>query len=416
MYGNRSEATLQVYYSTATDPIRKSQSGALIGTQEPNWSPQPPADISSVRSVRFVISGFTENGQNGSHDMLLKPGSKLTLAWKMRTPVDTPPDEKAWNSISQITTYINSNGNTIEMMPAEPQRVGIEVHTSTKGEIGSRVWLDENKNGIRDEGEQGVNGVPTTLYQRVGSSWQVVATTMTGDAAEGAGYYLFPHLDPGQYYVAFRLAGLGYEETLPLVGNDPTVDSNGRMIAGVLRTDTITLAEGQSIRTIDQGVNAARFFLTKTANRTFFTYAGSVIEYTITVFNNGPTPLTAVTVRDALIELDEEIAVLPVGESRTLTGSYTATPADVQNRRVDNIATADSDETDEISASRTVNYHRPSSGGEPTGETGSERPLIPETGGSQARPGEDELALRYFGRSQHAWLAMLLHRLTDLIV
>ena len=414
VYGNRSEATLQVYYSTATNPIRKSQSGAMIGTQEPNWSEQPPADMSSVRSVRFVISGFTENGQNGAHDMLLKPGSKITLSWKMRTPVDTPPNQEAWNSISQITRYFNTGGNMVEMLPAEPPPVGIEVQTSTKGEIGSRVWLDDNKNGIRDEGEQGVNGVPTTLYQRVGSAWQAVATTMTGNTADGAGYYLFPHLDPGQYYVAFSLTGLGYEATLPLVGNDPTVDSNGKMVAGVLRTDTITLAEGQSVRTIDQGVNSARFLITKTANRTFFTYAGSVIEYTITVFNNGPTPLTAVTVRDALIELDEEIAVLPVGESRTFTGSYTTTPSDVQNKRVDNTATADSNETDEITASRTVSYRRPSSGGEPTGETGSERPLIPETGGSQMPLGDDELSLHNFDRSERVWQAKLSHLFNSL--
>ncbi len=414
VYGNRSEATLQVYYSTATNPIRKSQSGAMIGTQEPNWSEQPPADMSSVRSVRFVISGFTENGQNGAHDMLLKPGSKITLSWKMRTPVDTPPDEEAWNSISQITRYFNTGGNMVEMLPAEPPPVGIEVQTSTKGEIGSRVWLDDNKNGIREEGEQGVNGVPTTLYQRVGSAWQAVATTMTGDTADGAGYYLFPHLDPGQYYVAFSLTGLGYEATMPLVGDDPTVDSNGRMVAGVLRTDTITLAEGQSIRTIDQGVNSARFILTKTANRTFFTYAGSIIEYTITVFNNGPTPLTDVTVRDALIELDEEIAVLPVGESRTFTGSYTTTASDVQNKRVDNTATADSNETDEITASRTVSYRRQSSGGDLTGETGNERPLIPETGGSQTRLGDDELSLHYIHRSERTWQAKLSHIFSNL--
>ncbi|MCP5240234.1 MAG: carboxypeptidase regulatory-like domain-containing protein [Zoogloeaceae bacterium] len=70
-----------------------------------------------------------------------------------------------------------------------------------KAEIGDRVWLDANKNGIQDAGEAGVSGVTARLVDADGN---VVATATT----DANGNYLFDGLTPGQYRVDFDLGTL----------------------------------------------------------------------------------------------------------------------------------------------------------------------------------------------------------------
>ena len=70
-----------------------------------------------------------------------------------------------------------------------------------EGEIGDRVWLDANKNGIQDAGEAGVSGVTARLVDADGN---VVATATT----DANGNYLFDGLTPGQYRVDFDLGTL----------------------------------------------------------------------------------------------------------------------------------------------------------------------------------------------------------------
>jgi hypothetical protein len=62
--------------------------------------------------------------------------------------------------------------------------------------IGDRVWYDENRNGLHDPGEPGIENVPVSLYHCDGT---LIATTATG----ADGFYLFSGLPPGAYYVEF---------------------------------------------------------------------------------------------------------------------------------------------------------------------------------------------------------------------
>ena len=89
--------------------------------------------------------------------------------------------------------------------------------------------------------------------------------------------------------------------------------------------------------------------------------AGDVITYSITVYNTGNTTLTGVSVNDPLLSNEDCDGTagapyvntgftIAVGGSLTCTGSYTVTQADIDNNGggdgdIDNIATADSNET-----------------------------------------------------------------------
>ncbi|MGB5597988.1 MAG: SdrD B-like domain-containing protein, partial [Thiothrix litoralis] len=74
------------------------------------------------------------------------------------------------------------------------------------GELGDRVWLDENNNGVQDSGEPGVANVVVTLVNSDG----VIVDTKTTDAA---GFYNFTGVLPADYTVNFALpAGMDFAE------------------------------------------------------------------------------------------------------------------------------------------------------------------------------------------------------------
>ncbi len=62
-----------------------------------------------------------------------------------------------------------------------------------KANIGDRVWLDIDKDGIQDAGEPGISGVTVTLYDNTGA---IVATAIT----DANGNYLFTDVPPGAGY------------------------------------------------------------------------------------------------------------------------------------------------------------------------------------------------------------------------
>ncbi|MCA3561252.1 MAG: DUF11 domain-containing protein [Aestuariivirga sp.] len=80
-----------------------------------------------------------------------------------------------------------------------------------------------------------------------------------------------------------------------------------------------------------------------------------VLSFKITATNTGSLPLTNVVVSDNRISPDSNACpVLQPGEICVLTGAYTVTLADVQAGAVVNTATADSDETNPITATVTT--------------------------------------------------------------
>ena len=76
----------------------------------------------------------------------------------------------------------------------------------TSGSVGDYVWLDENHDGIQNEENTGVAGIPVVLEYNAGDptqedGWQVVGETVTGST----GYYRFDDLSAGYYRVRFQV-------------------------------------------------------------------------------------------------------------------------------------------------------------------------------------------------------------------
>lgn len=113
--------------------------------------------------------------------------------------------------------------------------------------LGDYVWIDQNNNGVQDDGEKPVADVLVTLFD--GQAKQV-ATTTTDDT----GLYRFSSLRPGNYYVVFAQP-TGYAFTKVNQGGDLAKDSDADQTTG--RTALTTLNSGENDLTWDAGLTTS---------------------------------------------------------------------------------------------------------------------------------------------------------------
>ena len=112
--------------------------------------------------------------------------------------------------------------------------------------LGDYVWHDENRDGIQDRDELGVEGVTVYLYD-CADAQTAIGSTVT----DAAGWYQFINLQPGDYFVEF-IAPAGWVITLQDQGADDAVDSDADRMTG--RTICTTLDAGEYDPTWDAGI------------------------------------------------------------------------------------------------------------------------------------------------------------------
>ena len=231
--------------------------------------------------------------------------------------------------------------------------------------IGDFVWIDENRDGIQDEGELPVEGVRVVLLDEDG---EVIDSTETDEN----GYYEFTNLVPGDYQVQFDLETLpeGYKVSSPNQGDDDAVDSDGDPETGL--TEVTTLDRGEFDPDWDLGIHERQYDLelVKMAPEEQIE-AGDDIVWTIEVTNTGPDDvLDGFTVVDELpngmtatawsgdswtceltdareLECDYDGA-LAVGETATALQIVTPTEASQAGLVVTNTARVDTPVTTEV--------------------------------------------------------------------
>ncbi|MGI9552125.1 MAG: SdrD B-like domain-containing protein [Aurantibacter sp.] len=121
------------------------------------------------------------------------------------------------------------------------------VTVEDKVVIGDYVWLDENRNGIQDEGPTGINGMSVKLFQCDGT---LIDETETAEGLDGEGYYQFEVCPgSGDYHIVFGAIPDGLKFTAGNEGDD-TLDSDADA-GGVTACFTIT---NEANLTIDGGL------------------------------------------------------------------------------------------------------------------------------------------------------------------
>ena len=157
--------------------------------------------------------------------------------------------------------------------------------------IGDFVWEDQDVDGRQDVNEPGLNGVEVVLKDGRGSTIASTQTTNNGND----GYYLFDNLPPGDYSVQFELPDYSEFTQANAPGND-LLDSDADMTSG--RTQTISIASGESNRTLDAGIILfIDLELIKSVSNPS-PAVGETVIFTINLTNRGPGKATGVAVRD----------------------------------------------------------------------------------------------------------------------
>ena len=168
-------------------------------------------------------------------------------------------DDALDSDVFETAPDLNSGYTQTIRLPANSISLHNDGGARLYGAIGDYVWLDANKNGIQDAGEEPVQNVTVYLQMREGGSsiWKKVDTTKTNEK----GYYVFESLKGGpdvdcQYRVCFDLPG-GSVITVPFAGTDRAADSNvqGFYLDGWgYPSDVISIGYGQRDMTIDAGI------------------------------------------------------------------------------------------------------------------------------------------------------------------
>ena len=141
---------------------------------------------------------------------------------------------------SGITDYEKQSLLMFEFTPSEPELCA----------LGDTVWYDDDKDGIQEAGEAGVEGVTVHLYNCAG---ELLATTVT----DASGFYIFEDLNPGDYQVMFDNLPEGYVFTMQDQGTDDALDSDADPVTGM--TICTNLVAGERDMTWDAGIYLMEF-------------------------------------------------------------------------------------------------------------------------------------------------------------
>jgi len=95
--------------------------------------------------------------------------------------------------------------------------------------IGDLIWIDDNKNGIQDSGESGIEGVTVNLYKCL-TNCSTNNTFRTANTDSNGGY-LFENLPQGNYCLKF-IKPDGYDFSLQDQGADDALDSDADPVTG----------------------------------------------------------------------------------------------------------------------------------------------------------------------------------------
>ncbi len=146
--------------------------------------------------------------------------------------------------VSAVVTLTSGGEPTNDGDADNNSNLTIDFGVFQPASLGSIVWFDTDRDGVRDAGEVGVQSVRVTLYDAAGNP---VATALT----DSTGYFQFVNLAPGTYSVGFSNLPPGHTFTQMNQGDDAS-DSDVNPATGF--TAQITLVPGQNNPTLFAGI------------------------------------------------------------------------------------------------------------------------------------------------------------------
>ncbi len=200
-----------------------------------------------------TVSASNGNGEAGQYGFGVEPGSYVLVATGLNGFSITTLG--AGNDDTQDSDYNSETSSVSITANANETRDDVDMGLYRFGSISGIAFNDQNADGLRQNGEAGLNSIIVNLYADTDQNGEPdssdeIATTTTTTVNEVAGSYQFSGLVPGSYLVQF-ITGQGFTGTIANAGNNDNLDSDIDPITG--NTGTITLASGENIDNIYAG-------------------------------------------------------------------------------------------------------------------------------------------------------------------
>ena len=163
----------------------------------------------------------------------------------------TGPFEYLWNDgqTNETAVGLESGTYTVTVTDKDSCQTICNFTLFGPGKIGDFVWLDENENGVQDNGESGMEGVEILLEGT--NVYGVDNSLMT--ISNSQGNYEFITL-PGSYQLTFKTPS-GFVPSPLDAGADDGADSDANQLTGT--TTLYTVGSGETNLTVDAGFYVA---------------------------------------------------------------------------------------------------------------------------------------------------------------
>lgn len=158
------------------------------------------------------------------------------------------PFEYLWNNgmTTQEASGLSGGDYSVTVTDANGCTTSCEINLVILSGLGNYVWEDINRNGIQDEDEPGVPGVPVKLKDEQGN---VIAR----DTTDENGFYGFLDLLPLTYSVMFSIDSVNYNYTIIDEGSNDSIDSDVNF-DNMQMTPLVSLQAGEINNTLDAGI------------------------------------------------------------------------------------------------------------------------------------------------------------------
>ncbi len=271
-------------------------------------------DLQLVDELLDIDIDITEAGLDGA---ALAPSGNVsyaqtvTLTEAMLT-ADTDNDDDKITNVARVTGQVSDpEGNPTDDDPVEDDDSAV-VDVDQTVTVDGFVFNDRDADGIRDEGEEGLEDILVSLLD---DNDEVVGTTTT----DNTGYFIFDDLPAGNYSV--RVEGPTDSRFSPQdqgddEDNDSDVDPEDGTSSQVTvdpENDTATIGAGVIFDnpelSIDKTVRAGEGDASNCpGTETLTAQVGDTVTYCFRISNTGNTYFTNVSFDDPLLDLDVDIS------------------------------------------------------------------------------------------------------------
>ncbi|WP_350348605.1 SdrD B-like domain-containing protein [Agromyces sp. G08B096] len=217
---------VELAYSTSTTPCTPELFDGDQGTCVDDWTTTPPADLASVRALRATVTEPYEEPDVDNPPLTIDYGMEVPVPADvalLAVPAPAPGESPADANVAWQGSRVNSAGEVVDLLRAESAIARVSL---IAGGLSGVVWHDVDRDGLREDGEPPIAGVPVELLDEtgepvVGPAGAVV--TLTDDS--GAWAFEAPM---GRYLVRFPTATDGLPLTVQrsaeALGSDPAAD------------------------------------------------------------------------------------------------------------------------------------------------------------------------------------------------